>query len=839
MKISSLAIAAVGCLALAPSAFGVSQTLVDQYPFRRGSDKFVGNSMWLFGRDGVHVYTPDGSEHLSHVPNEQMCESEADFKGPSHMYCRFRDVVSDGKKYVWTNSPRSEDGIAVFDIDTGSLVGAFETCVGPNDLEYHAVRDEVWVRCSGGADANSTGDDPSHLDVISASSPTGEAQTDILLKDRALQEGLSSKGYTVVHHSLGDVGYLTDDSDPRLFKIDLAKKEIVDAVELIPAKAHGLYEAAYSPLNGHVYARALMCCTCGGPDADVPSCGRNDAPGYPVSPTTGKGAGLEGVAGLCGRSCSGVPGVDTVGVYEYDAKAGRVVATHVLAEGIGGDPYPSPDGKYIVLMGKNGGSTVRVIEAGLPGAPSTTLVDLDLEFSMEGYETLSVRKDFAFVERDDKTLLVMPSGTEHKVAIVDFSDDFAVTHVRFSDAPFENGAPHGRYRSVEWAVGTDYVWTNDSTEDEHYVIDVVNAELVETITGIARSELISVQNWERMREGARRDEMMAEVRSANAATEGAAQGSSDADAVGAAALIVGCLALAVGAWNMYVLSNKNKNGARSIETARLVTGVPSAVDTASQGVQGADGGGGGAVASRSTRGPGATVPGPRGQSWDISDYGRIEVLVVGMQEAIPESSIFGGFVATTSLTKKLTGHVECDRHLFRDALGDGIVQVFKPRITRVLAPRMRMCATASFWETSPLVRTDKSVCDCILSGYSTSRHGMQDWFIGDLRSNIPPLCTIDSINLQHLKVGNRVRNKMKSFMKVVERLARDKDVWLEKVSDWDYKSVTYMWDTIKEEFTNKYARTKRKKELTWSTVYNNMSNANAFGNPRNKGAKIS
>ena len=82
-----------------------------------------------------------------------------------------------------------------------------------------------------------------------------------------------------------------------------------------------------------------MCCTCGSATADVESCGRNDAPGYPVSPTTGKGAGQKNVTGLCGRSCAGKENVDTVGVFEFDTKLQKVVATHVLAEGIGGDPY--------------------------------------------------------------------------------------------------------------------------------------------------------------------------------------------------------------------------------------------------------------------------------------------------------------------------------------------------------------------------------------------------------------------------------------------------------------------------------------------------------------------
>lgn len=228
--------------------------------------------------------------------------------------------------------------------------------------------------------------------------------------------------------------------------------------------------------------------------------------------------------------------------------------------------------EYIILLGKNGGSTIRVIEAGLPGAPSTTLVDLKLDFSREGYERLSVAKDLAFVERDGKTYLVMPSGTEHKVGIVDFEDNFKVTHVTFSDKPFENGAPHGRYRGVEWAVGTDYVWTNDSSEDEHYVIDVVNAKLVKTITGIARSEIVSVQNWDRVREHFQQEDMMVQVRAMQDEVAGTSP-------LGVAALIIGCLALLVGTANLYVLYEMKNNGSQQlVGTAKLVTGVPSTVD---------------------------------------------------------------------------------------------------------------------------------------------------------------------------------------------------------------------------------------------------------------------
>ena len=116
----------------------------------------------------------------------------------------------------------------------------------------------------------------------------------------------------------------------------------------------------------------------------------------------------------------------------------------------------------------------------------------------------------------------------------------------------------------------------------------------------------------------------------------------------------------------------------------------------------------------------------------------------------------------------------------------------------------------------------------------TSLQLVHNWFIGDLKRNIPPLRTLNSKNVAYLKGGNITRNKMKCFMRVVEAEARQKQVWVEKPSRWDYSAITQMWDAIKEDFLAKYGKTKRKKELAWTSVYTNMTKANAFGNRRNK-----
>jgi len=112
------------------------------------------------------------------------------------------------------------------------------------------------------------------------------------------------------------------------------------------------------------------------------------------------------------------------------------------------------------------------------------------------------------------------------------------------------------------------------------------------------------------------------------------------------------------------------------------------------------------------------------------------------------------------------------------------------------------------------------------------------WFIGDPQRNIPPLHAISSKDCRHLKFGNSTRNKMKCFMRIVEREAREKEVWIEDMGDANEELVYHLWYAIKHDFTAKYANTKRKNELTWSTVYSRMSVENVFGNKKNKASKF-
>ena len=108
------------------------------------------------------------------------------------------------------------------------------------------------------------------------------------------------------------------------------------------------------------------------------------------------------------------------------------------------------------------------------------------------------------------------------------------------------------------------------------------------------------------------------------------------------------------------------------------------------------------------------------------------------------------------------------------------------------------------------------------------------WLLGSERHNIPPLARLDSKSVYHLPGGNKTRSKMAAVMRVVEKMAKKKRSWIGKMGDWDYDKVIKMWDDISPEFEQLYCQTKRRKQITYSTVYANMTKVNAFNNPRNK-----
>merc|ERR1719491_877721 len=501
--------------------------------------------------------------------------------GDPSLSCSFYDTVSDGKKYVWAAVSRGVPKIDILDIDTGDVVGSFATCLSPRKMEYHPLREEIWVRCSQ-VERNTTY--PSYMDVFSTSSPSVAIASDMKFKEDTT---INSWGYTVVDNTLGDVGYSTDWDSPNLFKLDLSTKSIIDKFEM--DLGAGTYEIAYSRVNRHVFVRTSVCCSCGFEGADSLDCGRYGSSNVTI--TTGPFAGTV-QNGMCGR-CDGIAGVDILGVYEFDTTTDTIVGNHIMKENFGGDPFPSPDGKYIVLIGRNGGTTIRILKAGLPSEKSTVFADLKLGFNSTNNEDDQVFNDFAFVETDGKNLMVFVSGTENKAAIIDLADDlnspnYVPDYVMLSDSP--DSSSRRLRRQVEWAVGTPYVWVDGTNAAEVYVIDVETKQKIRTIEGIKTTKILAVQNFAKIQQAKQQQAVAAAIKAAMDAQMSSSSSSedimmlsessssssdpsmvtamakddanpptkdddNDIDAVGVIGLIIGACALIVGTMNVFVMSS--------------------------------------------------------------------------------------------------------------------------------------------------------------------------------------------------------------------------------------------------------------------------------------------
>ena len=198
------------------------------------------------------------------------------------------------------------------------------------------------------------------------------------------------------------------------------------------------------------------------------------------------------------------------------------------------------------------------------------------EADTDVYEGKPMFKDFAFVKRNGMTKFVIASGSDHKIAIVDITkgpDNIETSYITFNEEEFNDpGAarrPHGIYRQCEWAEDTDYVWVNDHAQEEMYVIDVMKEVLVNTLEQVHTYRMLSVQNYERVRQYNLQKEMVDEALAAvsmdnslnNAqikTSENTIFKDSGPSSIAFAALAVGCLALVVGVANIgFMLNMKN------------------------------------------------------------------------------------------------------------------------------------------------------------------------------------------------------------------------------------------------------------------------------------------
>lgn len=106
----------------------------------------------------------------------------------------------------------------------------------------------------------------------------------------------------------------------------------------------------------------------------------------------------------------------------------------------------------------------------------------------------------------------------------------------------------------------------------------------------------------------------------------------------------------------------------------------------------------------------------------------------------------------------------------------------------------------------------------------TSYQLLVNWLLGDSSNNIPPMHTLKSKDVKHIRNGKTLLCSMRSVMKVVKLAARKHGIWRENVIDWDAESVLELWYMARSYFEeNGYCiETKSLEECSWRSVYSKM-----------------
>jgi len=215
-----------------------------------------------------------------------------------------------------------------------------------------------------------------------------------------------------------------------------------------------------------------------------------------------------------------------------------------------------------------------------------------LGFDTTDEETSAVYSDFAFIQTSasdnmgdgkDRDLIIIASGTENKVAIIDISLATPKVNIVTMRDSTDITAKRNR-RQVEWVVGTQYVWIDGTNLEEIYVLDVDMKKVINTVKDVPTTNMLSVENFAAKRTNSLIEQQIAAAISdfvpsmTNSVQSDSSDGDvsiksqktapdlneddSDIDPVGIAALVIGLCALIVGVANMVYMS-RNTNSVNS------------------------------------------------------------------------------------------------------------------------------------------------------------------------------------------------------------------------------------------------------------------------------------
>jgi len=452
----------------------------------------VSPSMWVFGKTGVMIYSDDGKDLLKSNANTEICE-EASSRGVTSNNCGFKGVVSDGNNYIWATNTQGGSFVEVFSIESGAHVASLPTCGFVWNIDFHPLRNEIWVQCWS---PNAEAGDEGHVDVFSASA--------LSLDNRQILTGdlsLRGHGTVVVDSSLPRIAYGNVLSSPILSEIDTNTMQVINnyTVPLVS----GLYRMEYSHVNRHLFMRAYICCSCGIEGADKAECSFRGDPSY-VDVVTGPNPAMN-VTGYCGHSCEGTA-ADSIGIYEWDTVNKTMVSSHTTKTGISGDPYVSPDGKYLIILANDGGRVATIIATGKNGEPSERIAEINTLFS-EVDEEKGI-SDVCFIDQGDKQVVLFASTLANFVVLADMSNlesggSILTKKIWLADESItEIDSNHGRgaVRSCAWATGTNYVWVDADKAQKVHVIelsadgDIDKAAVIRSIEGVDSRMMIHGEN---------------------------------------------------------------------------------------------------------------------------------------------------------------------------------------------------------------------------------------------------------------------------------------------------------------------------------------------------------
>lgn len=188
-----------------------------------------------------------------------------------------------------------------------------------------------------------------------------------------------------------------------------------------------------------------------------------------------------------------------------------------------------------------------------------------------------------------RTILVIASGTDNDIAVVDMADPTNVVKIPLfaSSSTTESTGGGGDGRSVEWADGTDLVWITGTEANEMYVLrvpngDITKARVIQTIQGVDATVVLYVENFG--------SKMIGTVQAESALRSSS---SSTARALSIAGIVLSSAALLAVAFLVFTRSSNNNKGnsnntsplfgVKSSTTNRTTDDPETALDTKSLG----------------------------------------------------------------------------------------------------------------------------------------------------------------------------------------------------------------------------------------------------------------